>query len=65
MKLFYSVKDFCRNNESFKEGGIRHLIFNEDQNGFKGCFPKVGRKRLVDVEKFFKRIEQTNPDIRK
>lgn len=62
MKTYSSVKDFCRDHESFKMGGMRALIFSEDTNGFKGCFPKVGRRRFIDVEKFFNRIEELNPD---
>ncbi len=62
MRLYNSVRDFCRNHESFKEGGIRQLIFNEDTNGFKGCFPRLGRKRLIDVDKFFNRIEEQNQE---
>ncbi len=34
-------------------GGLRHLAFNRDKNGFAPAFVKVGRKLLVDEAKFF------------
>ncbi len=40
------------------EGGLRHLRFNEDTNGFKGVFKKVGRTVLVDVRKFWETVRR-------
>ena len=37
---------------SFTIGGIRHLIFFEKENGFSSCIRRVGRKILIDCEKF-------------
>ncbi len=34
-------------------GGLRHLAFYRDKNGFAPAFVKVGRKLLVDEAKFF------------
>lgn len=34
-------------------GGLRHLIFNEATNGFSECVVRVGRRVLIDEEKFF------------
>jgi len=55
---FMTVKQLCKANPAFKEGGIRHFIFHEERNGFKGVFPKMGRRRLIDVPKFLERISQ-------
>ncbi len=34
-------------------GGLRHLIFNEDINGFDTCVIRVGRRVLINETKFF------------
>lgn len=34
-------------------GGLRHLVFHADENGFKAAFVRVGRRILVDERAFF------------
>ena len=34
-------------------GGLRHLIFYENQNGFAHCVVRLGRRVLIDEERFF------------
>jgi hypothetical protein len=34
-------------------GGLRHLIFHSDSNGFAAAFVRVGRRVLVDEARFF------------
>lgn len=34
------------------EGGLRHLIFHAQKNGFKECIVRVGRRVLIDEDKF-------------
>lgn len=34
-------------------GGLRHLIFHEDTNGFSECVVRIGRRVLIDEQKFF------------
>ncbi len=34
-------------------GGLRHLIFYENTNGFKSCVVRCGRRVLIDENKFF------------
>jgi hypothetical protein len=34
-------------------GGLRHLIFYEKTNGFSQCVVRVGRRVLIDENKFF------------
>jgi len=38
-------------------GGLRHLIFFADKNGFKPAFKRVGRRVLVDERKFFEIVK--------
>jgi len=39
-------------------GGLRHLIFNEETNGFKSAFKRVGSRVLVDEAEFFACIDR-------
>lgn len=41
-------------------GGLRHLIFHADKNGFKTAFKRVGRRVLVDEAEFFRCVERQN-----
>jgi hypothetical protein len=34
-------------------GGLRHLIFYENTNGFAHCIVRIGRRVLIDEAKFF------------
>lgn len=34
-------------------GGLRHLIFYENTNGFSHCVVRLGRRVLIDEERFF------------
>ena len=38
-------------------GGLRHLIFYEKTNGFSHCVVRLGRRVLIDEEKFFEWAE--------
>lgn len=44
------------------KGGLRHLIFHADTNGFKPAFKRVGRRVLIDEKKFFECVELANGD---
>lgn len=41
-------------------GGLRHLIFYEQTNGFSECVVRVGRRVLIDEDKFFRWVEKRN-----
>lgn len=41
-------------------GGLRHLIFNAEENGFNKCIKRVGRRVLIDENAYFKWIEEQN-----
>ncbi len=50
------VKALCRDNpDSCKEGGVRWQIFNADTNGLaeSGAIVRIGRKLLIDEDKYF------------
>jgi hypothetical protein len=41
-------------------GGIRHLIFHANSNGFAQVIKRVGRRVLIDEAAFFRWVEQNN-----
>lgn len=46
------------------QGGIRHLIFYAENNGFKDAFKRVGRNVLVDEAAFFACVERKQKKAR-
>ena len=42
------------------QGGLRHLIFHKESNGFGACVRRVGRRLLIDEAAFFEWVEQQN-----
>ncbi len=35
------------------EGGLRHLVFHAETNGFKNVIRRIGRRVLIDEAAFF------------
>lgn len=58
-KRVVSVKNFpaCYPDAGFTESSIRWLIFNKKKNGFGMCVIKVGRKVLIDLDRFEKWVD--------
>jgi hypothetical protein len=50
-----TVKQFSEKHPAFTQGSIRALIFTEESNGLAkaGAIVRIGRRVLVDEEKFF------------
>lgn len=40
--------------------GLRWLIFHERTNGFHKCVRRIGRRVLIDREKFYEWVEEQN-----
>ncbi|MDD2739914.1 MAG: hypothetical protein PHR94_13365 [Methylomonas lenta] len=62
MPTLNTVKQHAMKCQAFTEGAIRMLIFNENKNGLAdaGAIVRIGRKVLIDEEKFFDWIESQN-----
>ncbi len=43
-------------------GGLRHLIFYSQSNGFARCIRRVGRRVLIDEAAFFEWVEAINSE---
>lgn len=57
-----TIKQCAEELPAFSENAIRHLIQHRNINGFAGCFPRVGGRRLVDVPRLIQRIEEQNAE---
>ena len=41
-------------------GGLRHLVFHADSNGFARVVKRAGRRVLIDEAAFFKWLDDNN-----
>ena len=59
-----TVSQFCKEYPAFSMGSIRNILFYENANGLKasGATKRLGRKILIDCDKFFAWLD-TNPSI--
>ncbi len=57
-KKFYTVAQWPHSWPP--EGGLRHLIFNAETNGFNKVVKRIGRRVLLDEAAFFQWIEDSN-----
>ncbi|MCB1784204.1 MAG: hypothetical protein KDI13_09435 [Alphaproteobacteria bacterium] len=55
-----TVRQFAEHYPAFREGGLRHLIFHAESNGFKKCIRRIGRRVLLHVPSVFNWIEEEN-----
>lgn len=53
-----SVSQFCGKHEWAKPGGIRHLLFNREKNGFNRCVVRLGRKILLNEGAVFAWLQE-------
>lgn len=62
---YSTVNQFADKHQAFTRGGLRALIFNENQNGLAKCgaIVRVGRKVLIDDAKFFAWVQAQNKSI--
>jgi hypothetical protein len=60
--IYLTINQFTAKHTAFTLGGMRSLVFQEHQNGLaeSGAIVRIGRKVLVDENKFFAWIESQN-----
>jgi hypothetical protein len=52
------LTDWNKHHEWPPQGGLRHLMFHRETNGFARAFVKCGRRVLVDEAEFFSVVKQ-------
>ena len=59
-RRLHTVQQFCQAHPAFTPGGLRWLLFNRDINGLERAVVKVGRRVLIDEDKFFAWLDEKN-----
>lgn len=52
------VPSWNHHHEWPPQGGLRHLIFHEHENGFHKYVKRIGRRVLIDEQAFFEWIAE-------
>jgi hypothetical protein len=60
MPNYLTIKMFSAKHPAFSEASLRYHIFNETKNGFDKAIKRVGRKILINEERFFEWLEFQN-----
>lgn len=55
-----TVNQFVEAHPFTTHGGLRHIIFNAETNGFKKVIKRMGRKVLIDEKIFFQWVNEQN-----
>ena len=63
--VYLTVKQFSQKHPAFPEGGLRHIIFHAETNGFNKCIRRIGKKVLINEKLFFECIDSQNTTWRK
>jgi len=59
---YLTVSEWCKTHSWPPMGGLRHLIFHSETNGFNRVLRRCGRRILINEQEFFKWIEANNYD---
>jgi hypothetical protein len=55
---FLTVRQWTEQHSWPPLGGLRHLIFNAQDNGFDAVLRRVGRRVLIDEAAFFAWVDR-------
>ncbi|CAN1529180.1 hypothetical protein MCEKH45_01358 [Methylophilaceae bacterium] len=53
IKKYFTVRQWVNEHPWPPIGGLRHLIFNAEANGFNKVIRRIGRRVLIDEDEFF------------
>lgn len=56
-----TINNFAEEHKSFAtRGGLRHIVFHSQKNGFKTAIKRIGSRVLIDENEFFKCVNEIN-----
>ena len=55
-----TVRQCVERHPFLTSGGLRHLIFHAEENGFARCIRRVGRRVYIVENELFQFIEEQN-----
>lgn len=58
--MYLTCKQFIEKYSWPPLGGLRHLIFYGDSNGFNKVIRRIGRRVLISEDEFVKWVEKNN-----
>ena len=59
-RQLHTVRQFCQENPAFTPGSLRWLLFHRQTNGLERAVIKIGRRILIDTDKFFEWLDAQN-----
>ena len=59
-KRLSTIPQFVERHSFATHGGLRHLVFNAQTNGFSNVIQRMGRRILIDEDAFFSWLEEKN-----
>ena len=65
LRRLHTVEQFCQKHPAFTPGGVRWMLFNREANGLAKAIVRVGRRILIDEERFFDWIDEQNEAVGK
>ena len=55
-----TINGFSAKHPAFTQSGLRNLRFYQNVNGFSDAFLTLGRRVLIDEDKFFECLDRLN-----
>ena len=55
---YLTVADWPKHFAWPPQGGLRHIIFHAETNGFASAIKRVGRRVLIDADRFWEIVEE-------
>jgi hypothetical protein len=59
-RVLRTVRQFCQKHPAFTLGSTRWLLFHRQTNGLEEAVVKIGRRVLIDEDKFFDWLDEQN-----
>ena len=58
-----TIHQFCEENPAFTENSLRWHVFNANKNGLNqySALKRLGRRVLIDTDRFFLWLEEQQP----
>jgi hypothetical protein len=57
-RRLFTVSQFIERHPWCTKGGMRHFLFYRESNGLDKAILKIGKRLLIDEDKFFEWLEQ-------
>ena len=60
VRSLLTVRQFAQKYQAFSQGGLRWMIFNSKASGLDTAIVRIGRRILLDEDKFFEWVDACN-----